>query len=895
MSLLRTKLYIPPVRSKFVSRPRLIERLNAGMTRRLILVSAPAGFGKTTLMSEWVSQAKAPVAWVSLDEGDNDAARLLVYVVAALQTIEAKVGEGIVGALQSPQPPPTEWLLTALLNEATDISDNFALILDDYHVIKAPPIHEALAFLVEHMPSQMHLFIVGRADPPLPLPRLRIRGELAELRAADLRFTFDEAVAFFNEVMGLDLSAEHVAALETRTEGWAAGLQVAALALQGLMAQEVRSLQSRGDTVSFIQAFTGSHRYIMDYLVEEVLQRQPEAVQSFLLQTAVLDRLTGPLCNAVCSEGADGAEGGDGQAMLEALDRANLFVVPLDDERRWYRYHRLFADLLRTRLEQRLGEPGLRTLHRRASDWYERNGLIAEALDHALAARDFERAARLIEQVAWAMLTRGEMTTLLIWLDALPDELVRKRPWLCVFNAWALLFTGQLNAVEPRLRDVERHAGLDASSQAVLGHVAAIRAYVARLQGDVPRAVALSRSALERLPEDNLRLRGAITLNLGLAHWMAGHPVEAGRVMAESAAISQVAGDMYLTLVAISMLGQAQEMQGRLREAIETYRRAVQLTAGHGERPPPFAGLAYLGLAGPLCEWNDLDGAKRHVMTALELGERGGSVETLQGACSTLWRVRQAQGDVAGALHALQKAKQLAREHYPAAVPLVAASEARWSLAQGDLAAASRWAEESGLRADDNVSFQQEAEYLTFARVLTAQGKADEALQLLGRLYQAAQAAKRMGIVIEILTLQALALQAQGDLDRAVSALEQALSLAEPEGYVRLFVEEGEPAAMLLRAAASRGIAPDYVNRLLMAFGVPEYGHPYTSALVEPLSERELEVLHLVATGLSNREIADELIIALSTVKSHTNSIFGKLGVKSRTQAVAQARALGLL
>ncbi|MDY6875407.1 MAG: LuxR C-terminal-related transcriptional regulator [Chloroflexota bacterium] len=931
-TLLQTKLYIPPaqpdpsigLRARLVPRPRLIERLNAGLDRKMTLVSAPAGFGKTTLLSEWiyhletrffgknlVSGSPRPVAWLSLDEGDNDPARFLAYLVAALQTVEPDVGADVLTALQSPQPPSVEAALTALINDIVAVPQGdrkgrpYVLMLDDYHLIAARPIHDALTFLIEHLPPQMHLVIATRADPPLPLARLRGRNQLTELHAADLRFTPDEAAAFLNQVMELDLLAEDVAALETRTEGWIAGLQMAAISMRG-----------RKDVTAFIRAFTGSHRFILDYLVEEVLDQQSPAIQEFLLKTSILERMTGSLCDAVLSKGAEEqGSGGDGvfspalplrtsadsQKTLEYLEHNNLFVVPLDDERRWYRYHRLFADLLRQRLQQAQADL-VPTLRRRASEWYEQYGLIGEAASHALAADDFERAARLIEQTAWKMLTRGEMTTLLNWLGALPDEVVRARPRLDVFRAWALTLTSQLDHAELRLQETD--------TQGLEGEVAAVRAYAACFRGDVTRAIELSRQALEHLPEEGLFLRSLMALNLGNAYWLSGNPAAAGQALTKAAALGQAAGDIYLAMIATSLLGQAQEMAGQLHQAVETYRQALQLATpsqgeGRGSRPVLFAGLAHLGLAGPLYEWNDLDGAMRQVMRAIELGERGGSVSTLQGSYTTLAQVCQARGDMDGALEALHQAESLARKHdLIHVIGLVAAFRARLWLAQGDpstisgqaIAAASRWAQESGLSADDDLSYTGEIGHLTLAQVLIAQGMPGEALRLLARLLEAAQTAGRTGSVIEILALQALAFQAQSDLERALSALEQALSLAEPEGFVRIFLDLGEPMVRLLRRALSQGIAPNYVARLLAAFGEEvELTSPAMESLIEPLSERELEVLRLIAAGLSNPEIAEELVIAVSTVKSHTNHIYGKLGVKNRTQAVARARELDLL
>lgn len=900
--ILSTKLYAPPSRPDLIPRPRLIERLNEGAHQGLTLISAPAGFGKTTLVIEWLRLNDLPAGWLSLDDSDNDPARFLTYFIAALQQIEPDIGGTAQAMLKSPQPPPLESLITGLINEITATPIRFLIVLDDYHLIGARPIHNALTFLLDHLPPAMHLVITCRADPPLPLSRWRGRGQLTELRQADLRFTVDEAATFLNDLMGLDLSSAQISALEHRTEGWITGLQLAAL-----------SMHEHDDITGFINGFTGSHRYILDYLTDEVLSRQSEVVQRFLFQTSILDRLSGPLCDAVVDRGAGERKNSgenylsppspgpsaprtvgslaSSQDTLEYLEQANLFIIPLDDERRWYRYHHLLADLLRHRLRQNLPDQ-VSTLHRRASEWYEQNGLLTDAVDHALAAANLERAADLIEQTAWEVLTRGEMVMLLSWLDRLPDELARSRPQLRLFHAWALALTGQLDAVEPYLPDID--------TQDLPGEVAAVRAYVAFLRQDVSRAIELSRHALEHLPPSNSFMRSIMALSLGTAYyWTMGDPVAACRTLAEAVNLSRATGNNHLILIATSTLGHAQQMQGQLHRAAGTSRQALQLVTEQGKRPAPFAGLAHIGLAGLLYEWNDLDRAKDHALEGIELGERGGSVDVLQGGDSYLMlaRVYQAQGQMDNALDLIRKAEQFAQSHdYDYIIALAAALRAWLWLAQGNVTAAARWAQERELSANDELSYLREFEHITLARVLTAKGQAGEALSLLDRLLEAAQARERRGSVIKILTLQALAFQAQSDIDRAVSRLEQALSLAEPEGYIRIFVDEGQPMAPLLQRVLSQDIAFRYASRLLAA--LKETAAPAPSAaqpLVEPLSERELEVLRLVAAGLSNREIAEELYLSINTIKVHTRNIYGKLNVHGRMQAVERARELGLM
>ena len=894
--LLTTKLYAPQARPDLVPRPRLGERLEEATASKLILVSAPAGYGKTTLLSEWRARRLGdgyPVAWVSLDGGDNDPARFLSYLVAALRTVEAGVGEAVLASLRSPHPPPVEPVVTALINDLlAAIPHDFALVLDDYHAVEAKPIHDAVAFLLEHLPPRMHLAIASRADPPLPLARLRARGQLTELRAADLRFVPEEAARFLRDAMGLDLSPAHVESLERRTEGWIAGLQLAAL-----------SMRDGEDPSGFIEAFTGTNRHVLDYLADEVLERQPERVRSFLLQTSILDRLSGPLCDAVTGRG-------DGQAMLEELEHANLFAVPLDADRRWYRYHHLFSDFLRDRLRRTRPEhvPGL---HRRAARWYEDHGSVSEAMGHALAAEDFERAARLVEQNRVAMITRDELNTLSAWLKALPDELVRSRPPLCLAYAWVLVLTGQVNAVEPWLRDAER--ALDASGAQpeerarVLGEVTAARVEVARMRGDVTRAVELSHRALEILPDDHVLLRSVVALNLGSAYWIRGDVAAASRASSEAASLSQEAGNVYITLVALRGLALVQAAQGRLREAAETYRRAQRLAAERGEKFLPAAGYAHVGMGELLYEWNDLEAAERHLREGIELGERGGPAIMLIDGYVALSRVMLARGGADAALGTLQKAQELVRTHnITLLVAKLAAHLARLSLAKGDVEAAARWARGSAAGVDDGPGFQREFERITLARVLIAQHRPGEALGLLERLLEPAQADGRMGSAIEALALRALALQAGGDTAEAVNVLARALSLAEPEGYVRVFADEGAPMAALLQRvleAQKRGRVAtppgtQYVSRLLAALGAasaPPIPRGRAGAPVEPLSERELEVLGLIASGMSNRQIARKLFVSLSTVKTHINNVYRKLEVRTRTQAVARAGELDLL
>ncbi len=898
--LLTTKFYIPPVRPELVPRPRLVERLNEGLDRKLTLISAPAGFGKTTLVTEWLAESriqnqkpvvseanlsKIRVTWLSLDENDNDPVRFITYLAAALQQIDPAIGQAAQAMLGAPQPPPPESFLTSLINDIAATSRPFVLVLDDYHLIHLLPIHQQLAFLLEHQPPQMHLVIATREDPPLPLSRLRARGQMVEIRQADLRFTEEETADFMRRVMQFELSSADIGALQRRTEGWVAGLQLAALSLRGC-----------DDVHQLVQSFTGSHRYILDYLIEEVFQRQPAEVQDFLLKTSILDRFSAPLCDAV-------AERDDSHQVLLNLEQANLFIVPLDESRQWYRYHRLFADLLRQHLQ--MGEAGstVSSLHQRASQWYQAEGYLADAIGHALAGSDWERAATLILDGSETMLKRGEVATLLRWYQALPDREVRARLDLCLQYSWVLILTGQIETADAYLRQAEGAAQRDAdrNGQAaltdqttLLGEVIAAQAYVARARGDDRRTIELSGRALALLPQADADTRGVLAVNLGIAHWNLGHLAEAEQALIEAHHAAQQSGNHYARLTALGFLGVIQATRGRLHQAAELYEQAI----GSEAQLSPIA-LAHNELGALLYEWNDLEAAANHVQLGIELSQRTGNLEIQTGGYRTLARLKQAQGDASAALDALQKAHQLARHNDlpPLMRARNAACRVQIALAQGDLATATHWAEQVTEDADASPFYHLLG--LTPARLLLAQNeKAAAAKQLEARYETALRAGWQFGAV-EVRALQALAAPTPS---AALALLTDALTLAEPEGYIRTFVDKGEPMTVLLQEAAAQGIAPAYVGKLLGAMGVWEYGsigeippHPHPPTLVEPLSDRELDVLHLLAAGQTNQEIAQGLCVSVNTVKTHLKNIYGKLGVNNRREAIAQAKKLGLV
>lgn len=912
--LLATKIYIPPVRPDLVSRPRLVERLNTGLRGacKLALISSPPGFGKTTLLGEWIHASgmdpasSLRFAWVSLDEDDNDPARCMAYWVAALQTVDAGIGASVLGPLQAPR-TPLESILTGLINAVAAVRANVVLVLDDYHLITAQPVHNAVEFLLDHLPPNLHLVISTRADPPVSVARLRARGQLVELRQTDLRFTPDEAAAFLSRTMSLKLEAGDIDALVWRTEGWVAGLQMAALAML-----------DRSDLSGFVAAFTGSQRYILDYLIEEVFQRQPQAVQSFLLQTSILDRMCGPLCDAVVGQVDDLPC--TGQAMLDRLERANLFVFPLDDHQRWYRYHRLFADLLQARLQQQAGAQAVASFRHQASVWYEENGLMDEAIEHALAAQDFERAARLIEQVAEATLMRSQVATLLGWVKLLPDSVLHARPRLRIYQAAALLLSGHSSdAMEAILRDAEQ---ADPGS-AITGRATALRALAAAYQGDASRAATLSRQALELLPEDDLFMRAFTVGSLGVSYLWSQDLDTAVRTFEEGARIGEKTGNVLFTVLMLRRVGRLRMAQARLHEARALFDRALEMAVDRQGKPLPIAGMVLTGLGYLSYEWNDLPAAMRYLTEGIELAQ-GTSATLTVGAHLALARVRQAQGDVAGAREALRKAERLASQTETVAVDDlgVAMSQATFWIGQGDLGPAMAWARSRGLdkpvaalvreAGEESPSgVMRRYEIVVLARLMLAQKRAREALQLLDVALPKAEREGRIETVIGLEILRARAFQAIDDSAQSFAALDRALTLAEPSGYLRTFVDEGETLLSLIVNSRSRiekqsRSQPErlyeYTGKILAAFSPPATSASFQSAIQNRkteipglLSAREMKVLRLLPSELSTAEMADELVVSVNTLRTHLKNIYDKLGAHSRYEAIARARELGLL
>ncbi len=885
-TLVETKFYAPGPRSRLVARSHLADRLDSGARGRLTLVSAPAGFGKTTLLADWASRAASggrTVAWLSLDPQDNAADTFWAYVAASVHRVVPEAGRAV-ALLEEPQTPAIESVLAALINALEKIQGHITLVLDDYHVIDAPDIQEQMAFLVGRLPPNAHVALATRADPSFPLARLRARGELTEVRVADLRFTPDEAGTYLNEVAELGLSAADVKVLEERTEGWIAALQLAAL-----------SIRDRDDVEGFIAGFAGNDRFVVDYLVEEVLQRQTDEVRSFLLETSVLERLTGALCDAVT-----GRE--DGQATLEGLERGNLFVIPLDAKRHWYRYHHLLGDVLRARLLDERPED-LPDLHRRAAAWLERSGNREDAVPHAVAGEDWDQAATLVELALADMRRTRQDTTIRRWLSALPPEVLRVRPVLGIGYVGALMANGEVHEIDGFLADAERWLDpttTDRSDMIVVDEeafrhlpaaIAMYRAAQAQIRGDREGTLAHARRGLDLAGDEDPLGRGGAAGFLALAHWADGDLEAAHAYWADAAASLDGAGHAVDALAITRALGEIRAAQGRLREARRTYERGLERATAQGRVALRGAADMHTGLAELSLESGGVDTAIEHLLASADLDEQGlGLPQNASRRRVVASLIRAVEGDAAAAIGLLDDAERaFVGEYFPVVRP-IPALRARMHLALGRLTDAAAWAEHCGVSIDDDLGYLHEFEHVTLARLLLARAETNAAVALLERLLAAAEAGGRGRTLVEVLVLLAIGRRVQGDQAAALAALRRALTLAESEGYVRTFLAEGPPMTSLLEAAVAHGISPTYAQRLL-AVG----DRPRRQPLADPLSERELEVLRLLATELSGPDMARELVVGLSTVRSHTKSIYGKLGVNSRRAAVRRAEELGLL
>ena len=886
---LKTKLCVPPLRPGWILRPRLDKRMDEGFERKLTLVSAPAGFGKTTLLVDWIRRHNVPAAWFSADISDNEPPHFLTYIILGLQSLEAAIGKAALTMLQSPQPPPIEPILINLLNDISHIPTDFALVLDDYHLIDAGPIHDMLAFLLENLPQQMHLMIATRADPPLPLARLRSQNLLTELRAADLGFTGDEVGALFSQSLDLQLPARDIQLIESRTEGWVAGLQLAALSLQG-----------RKDPSGFIKGFKGDNRYIADYLTEEVLNRQPDDLRHFLLHTSILGRLCGPLCDAV-------TEQENSSQVLDTLEKANLFVIPLDDERCWYRYHHLFADLLKQRLHTHQSDL-VPQLHLRASQWLAGNGFKNEAADHAFFAQDDDRAVELIAEIAEMDWDRARESRLLHWFNKLPDKKINASPELCIFHARELFKSGYMDAAEKRLQAAEQMLETisigDLNKAGLRGRIAVIRAYMTTRTGDLSSTVDLSRQALELLPRKDLNWRSvaATLLGMGLG---TDRLVEQQHAFGEAMKISKAAGNIYYHIFAGSCLASAMVQHGRLTEAKDFIRRLLDIAVENGIEQTGIGGSLYGNLGMILCEGGDFEEGIRLIHKGIELSELGRDPVIVAVCQISLLRALIYRMDLAGALKLIEKLNALAANF---ALPswitnLISVFNVFCWLGSGNMAAALQWAQESGLGVDDEPNSLHEVEYVALTHILIAQNKLDEADQLLQRLIKNATTGGRVYMLIEMRLWRVLIFSLKTDSAAALAELKLALALAEPGGFIMIFVSKGKPVADLLEEilavkkrdhnAAAAGFSLSYARKIRSAFKTVK--PPKIEDLMDAISEREMEVLHLIAAGLSNKEIAEKLFISLNTVKTHTKNINSKLDVNSRNKAVARAKELGIL
>jgi LuxR family transcriptional regulator, maltose regulon positive regulatory protein len=914
MHLLRTKLYIPHTRTDLLERPRLTLKLNEGLKRKLILVSAPAGFGKTTLISSWVTKIDNPVAWVSLDENDNDHQSFWTYLVAALQTLpmdnslRANVGKMSLAMLQSQETPPVESIITELLNDITTIQDDFVLILDDYHIITNHLIHHGLAFLIDNLPPNAHLVIGSRVEPPLPLSRWRVRREVAELSVDDIRFSSDEAEAFLNMVMGLTLQSGEIATLESLTEGWVAALQLAALSIQGIK-----------DTAVFIKSFSGDNRFIFDYFAQEVLERQSADSIRFLLETSILERLTGPLCDEV-------TQSHNGSKILEKLEQAHLFLVPLDQKREWYRYHRLFSDFLQYKLKQEYLDSAVSALHIRASKWYENHDFMAEAVSHALISQNFSRAADLINKAALIMFPNSEIIPLLQWLKSLPEDTIKQDIRLSLNYAWALLATVQIDAVEPHLKDIEQVLGitslnyetLDINPQfeTIAGQILCIRANIASHRRNFVQAIRLSQQAMailtngaeKGMSQPQRHFLGLVKFNLALGYELSGDLLKASEAFTETLNLEQGSRNPHIFPLAGGHLAQLEMVQGHLHRAESIYQETLSKVVNL-PRPTPLAGFLRTGLGDIYYEWNDLAAAKLYFQQGIEMGKTWNNWETLLPGYLGMVRIEIATGNLVNALNLLDDLEVLRRkikiDESPALIDIY---RARIEVQRGNPGLLELYLQNQAPVSNQPFTFLQEPEVIMLLRALLASGAAHRTLDLSQGLLVSAQEGKHWSHVVELLAIQSSCWQSLGEREKALVTLMTCLKMAEPEGFVRAVIDGGQPILKLLQLIKDSGNSTEYVHKLLVNLKSIQIGNtsqnplsqnsninPPQSGLIEPLSGREIEVLRLLASGKTNQEIADSLVISLNTVKTHVKNIHTKLGTRNRTEATNQAQKLGLI
>lgn len=889
-TLLATKLFVPSTREALVARPRLTAMLSKGLAQGFTLVSAPAGYGKTTLISNWLRETGIPTAWLSLDEGDDDPVRFLQYLLTALHEIVPSIRFDLLELVEEIQPAALQALIHIVINEIVKNGDRFLLVLDDFHLIQDPSILTMITCLLDHLPvQQMHLVLITRTDPPLPLSRLRVRGQMTEIRAEQLRFNPAEIAAFLNGMLGFHLSAEDILAMEARTEGWIAGLQLAALSMQGCK-----------DISGFITAFRGSHHYIVDYLADEVLQRQDEQTRLFLLQTSILSSLCASLCNRLMETEAD-EHPLNGQRILETLEQRNLFIIPLDEERRWYRYHHLFADALNRRLEHQYPEK-LPHLYRRASLWYEENGLIGDAIHYALSAGEQDRAAQLVEQNGCYLLMSGEVSTLLKWLEGV-EPYFPSHPWLVIQKGWALTLSGRMEPAELAFQLAERLVSAlkppPPDINTMVGTISAGRAFWADMQGNIPEAARLAQQALDLLSDSDplsQSMRSVATGTLAKTIWVNGDLEKARKMYVQAAEMGQAANNVEMVINSNDDIAGILMEQGHLKQAEQLLQATLPMTVRADGQRLTLSGQVYSRLSKIYYEWNRLGQAALFAQRCLEVGQQWGDVELQAVGSLLLALIEQAQGSLEKAQALMQTADLLNRDcrFYPLNAMWMDATLDRFWLSLGSLERASQHLHASGIRPTDEITYLHEFQYLNLLRCLLARGDFDAALDLAERMLHKAKDSQRIIRVVELLVLQSLAYQGKKDINSAINTLAEAVSLAQPEGYRRVFLNEGDLLGKLLYLVKSKPEAAGYARELLEAFG-PSYGPAPVPAqlLIEPLSAREIEVLKLIEAGLSNQEIADKLYLSVATVKRHISNIYAKLAVETRTQALVRGKALG--